>query len=220
MKRIFYPGTRESYPAFKGSLASREVYDKEVGPEAVAAGAAVVGTGFEILKSVITPMTQGDIQVTWPTSPIGVTWPAKPAHLQFNTRTIGRLIIDYVATHPIFGYEFVNVKLRCTVQHNGPEVQATFSFDAEGRRSRLARDTSIAINNPLSLETSPAPANWHSAGVRAYPVIRIPVEFRIDRPWPLSNRNETFTLVLSGMYGFGASASDPEFIKDRRVRWT
>lgn len=200
-----------------------EIYEKPFdyeGPEAVAAGAAVVITGFEILKSIITPMTQGDIQVMWPTSPIGVKWPGKPPGLRLRALTTSRLIINWVERNPITRIEQVNVKLRCHVQYNGPETEATFSFDAEGHRSRLGRDTTISIGNPLSLETQPAPADWQRVGVREYPVVRIPMEFRVDRPWPHDNYNETFTLVLSGMYGFGASARDRQYIKDRRVRYT
>lgn len=183
-----------------------------------ATAAAVVGTGFEILRSALSAMTAGDIGITRPTSEIGVTWPAKPSKLRFNTGLKNRLIISYRETHPLFGYEFVNVRLRCHVQFNGPEVTATFSFDAEGKRSRLARTTSITINNPLSLETRTTPAEWQRMGVTTYPVVRVPVEFRIDRPWPLSNYNATFDLLLSGMYGFGA-ARDRCYIVNRRVCW-
>jgi peptidoglycan hydrolase-like protein with peptidoglycan-binding domain len=189
---------------------SGETYEEE--------SAEAVGVAFEILKSVITPMTQGDIQVTWPTSPIGVTWPQKPSQLRFHTVTSDRLIINWRKTNPISGIEQVNVKLRCHVQYNGPEVQATFSFDAEGRRSRLMRDTYVTINNPLSLDTRTTPADWQKIGVPEYPIVRIPIEFRVDQPWPLDNYNETFTLVLSGMSGFGAFVGDNP-IKDRRIVW-
>jgi hypothetical protein len=190
--------------------------DWETEREAIATGAAVVGTSLEILKSTIVPMTKGDIQVTFPTSPIGVTLKTKSAALNFNTVYNDMLIINHRTVHSVFGYEFVNVKLRCYVQYNGPEVQATFGFDAEGRRSRLGRDTTIAINNPLSLETKPTSSAWQRVGVMVYPVVRIPVEFRVDNPWPLDNHNETFVLVLSGMYGFGASKGESA-IKNRRM---
>ncbi len=186
----------------------------------IAAGAVLqeAAAGFEILRSVITPMTQGEIQVTWPNSPIGVTWPAKPAELHLNATTQSALIVNEVWSSPV-GIEQVNAKLRCHVQYDGPQVQATFSFDAEGRRSRLNNDTYITVNNPLSLETRRASPEWQRVGIREYPVVRIPIEVRIDRIWPQSNYNLTFNLVLSGMYGFGAAVGE-NGIQDKRVAWT
>jgi hypothetical protein len=178
---------------------------------------AALALGFDILKSSIAVMTQGDLNVTWPVSQIGVTWPNKPA-LNYNTKTTSQLIINYEKKNPISGIEQVNVKLRCHVQYNGPEVQATFSFDPEGKRSRLLRDTYIVINNPLSLETQPTSAEWQRLGIPAYPVVRIPVEFRVDHPWPQDNYNLTFMLVLSGMYGFGATPGGA-LIENKQEVW-
>ena len=89
------------------------------------------------------------------------------------------------------------------MQYNGAEVQATFGFTAGGTRSRLMRDSQVNIRNPVSLQTVVASPRWQRAGISAYPVVRIPIEIRVDHPWPQSNDNWTFTLVLSGMYGFG-----------------
>jgi hypothetical protein len=192
-------------------------YDlNELQPEG---GVEAAALGFEIIKSVITPMTQGDINVTWPNSPIGVVMSPKPPGLRLNSLLRNNLIINFRTESPV-GIEGINVRLRCHVQYNGPDVQATFSFDAEGRRSRFGIDTYITVNNPLSLETRPAGADWQRVGVNEYPVVYIPVEFRVDRWWPQSNHNETFMLVISGMYGFGPSADDRQFIKDRRVVYT
>ena len=186
------------------------------GPETVAAGAAVVQTSFEILRSVITPFTVGDVSVTMPNSPIGVTLASKPSNLHLQALRSERLIINWRESNPITDFEQVNIKMRCFVQYNGPEVQATFGFDADGRRSRTGRDTSIIVNNPLSLETRAASAEWKRAGINEYPVIYIPIEFRVDRPWPMSNYNQTFKLVLCGMVGFGTGINDRNFKKDIR----
>ena len=45
---------------------------------AIGAGSLLQETaaGFQIASSVISTVNQGDLHVTWPTSPIGVTWPA------------------------------------------------------------------------------------------------------------------------------------------------
>lgn len=179
---------------------------------------AAVALGFEILKTSISSVTQGDLKVTWPISPIGVTWPGKP-NIAYKALNRSELIIVYHKANPITGLEQVNVKLRCHVVYNGPEVQATFSFDAGGKRSRIMRDTYVVINNPLSLETRPAPEHWRRVGVREYPIIRIPVEFTVDHPWPQDNLNMTFTLVLSGMYGFGAGPGSSQHIVDKKVVW-
>jgi hypothetical protein len=199
---------------------SQHDYDAPIlgeGPETVAAGAAVVQVSFEILKSVISPFTVGDVSVTGPNTPIGVTLASKPANLRLRALSSERLIIDWRESNPITGFEQVNIKMRCFVQYNGPEVTASFGFDADGRRSRTGRDTTIYINNPLSLETRPAPDEWKRVGVDEYPVIYIPIEFRVDRPWPMSNYNQTFKLVLCGMVGFGSGVNDRTFKKDVRI---
>ena len=186
------------------------------GPETVAAGAAVVQTGFEILRSIISPFTVGDVSVMWPNSPIGVTLTNKPPNLRLQALRSENLIINWRESNPFTDFEQVNIKLRCFVQYNGPEVQATFGFDADGRRSRTGRDTSITVNNPLSLETRPTSAEWKRVAIHEYPVIYIPIEFRVDRPWPMSNFNQTFKLVLCGMVGFGTGINDRTFKKDVR----
>lgn len=178
--------------------------------------AEAIGVGFEILRSAIQTVQQGDVQVTWPSSQIGIVATNKPKNIKAYESS--RIIASWREISPV-GIEQVNIRLRCHVQFNGLEVQATFSFDAEGRRSRLMRDTTIVINNPLSLKTFPVTSEyWIGKGIKEYPVIRIPIEFRVDRPWPLENRNETFTLVLSGMYGFGEDQRGI-YIENRRVVW-
>jgi hypothetical protein len=205
-----------AHPSQAREIPFTEEMEAEGGP--AEGTVAAVALGFEILKSTISTMTAGDIKVTWPISQIGVTWPGKP-NLTYKALNRSELIISYYKANPISGIEQVNVKLRCHVVYNGPEVQATFSFDAGGKRSRLMRDTYVTINNPLSLETRPAPEVWRRMGVREYPIIRVPVEFTVDHPWPQDNLNMTFTLVLSGMYGFGAGPGNAEHIVDKKVVW-
>jgi len=57
---------------------------------------------------------------------------------------------------------------------------------------------------PLPLKTVSTTNDWQAIGIRRYPVIEIPIEFRVDDVWPNDNHEETFSLVLSGMHGFGA----------------
>ncbi|MFN0109459.1 MAG: hypothetical protein ACKVZH_11450 [Blastocatellia bacterium] len=207
---------RSALPGQAAEIPFAYEIDTEGGP--AEGTVAAVALGFEVLKSTISTMTQGDIEVTWPISQIGVTWPGKP-NIAYKALNRSELIIVYHKANPISGIEQVNVKLRCHVVYNGPEVQATFSFDAGGKRSRLMRETNIVINNPLSLETRPAPEQWRRVGVREYPIIRIPVEFMVDHPWPQDNLNMTFMLVLSGMYGFGAGPGSSQHIVDKKVVW-
>jgi hypothetical protein len=198
------------------ALARAAIQRNPLAP-AVAAGSVLqeAAAGFEILRSTLSPLAQGDLQVTWPNTPVGVTWPAKPAGLRLTALTRDALIFSYRWTG--LGIEKVNVRLRCHVQFDGAQVQATFSFDAEGRRSRLMNDTSVIINNPLSLETRQAPEAWRAAGVQEYPVVRIPFEVRVDHPWPRSNFNYTANLILSGMYGWGAAPGEMGVQNEREV---
>jgi len=103
--------------------------------------------------------------------------------------------------------ENANVKLECIAQYNGPEIWATFNLAIDGMRSRLGTETSIDIRPQLDLQTMEAPDNWKKLGVNEFPVIYLPVSIFVDEPWPNDNFKASFTLVLSGMYGFGASAS-------------
>lgn len=189
--------------------------DPATGAAVASAGAALASLGFEIVTRAISPFTTGDLQVTRPAGQIGVTMPGKP-NVQWNWVRRSMLVIDYRTTTNV-GIETVRVKMRCNISYNGPEVLASFGFDAGGKRSRLGRDTQISINNPLPLTATPAPAGWRRLGVRYFPVVEIPIEFRIDHPWPTSNREETFSLVLSGNRGFG-SASHAPIIRRRVVR--
>jgi hypothetical protein len=158
--------------------------------------------GFEIVKTVISPMWTGDVNYTGPTSTIGVRWPSAPARA--DTMENNKRLFSFTDVH-VTGAVYVDVKLRAWVQYNGPEVEVTFTFDR--KRSRMARDTTVDIGNPLSLKTKTASSAWQAAGVPVYPTIEIPISCRVDRPFPLSNWNLSFFLVLSGMYGFGPDAS-------------
>jgi hypothetical protein len=165
-------------------------------------GAGWAQLGFEILKTSIGVFWEGDIRYTGPTSQIGVVMPNKP-DLDFNTSNKSRKIINF-RSEALAGIETVNVKFRCRIQYNGPEVVASFGFDAGGKRARLGRDVEITVRNPLALKTVRTSKAWRDVGIKRYPVIKIPIEFRFDDLWPNPNREETFTLILSGMWGFGA----------------
>jgi len=111
--------------------------------------------------------------------------------------------------------EHANVKLQCVAQYNGPEVWATFDLAIDGMRSRLGTETTIDIKPQLDLETMEAPDNWKKAGLNDFPVIYLPVTIFVDEPWPADNFKASFTLILSGMYGFGTSSGGP-FQQDYR----
>lgn len=196
-------------------LLGQEV-DPATGAAVVSAGAALASLGFEIVTRAISPFTTGDLRVTKPAGQIGVTLPGK-ANVRWAWTRRSMLVIDH-RSRTNAGIESVRVKMRCNISYNGPEVLASFGFDVGGRRSRLGRDTQISINNPLPLMATPAPERWHRFGVRYFPIIEIPIEFRVDHPWPTSNREETFSLVLSGNRGFGSAQHRP--IIRRRVART
>ena len=185
---------------------SSEGFEQQENPAGVAiAGGALA---FDILRAGISTLKQGDLTVTMPTGEIGVIPSNVPPGVRLNTRTIlNKVIFSYRDTNPISGIEQVNIQLTCTVQYNGPQVTASFGFTPDGTRSRLMRDTTINIRNPLSLQTMRAPENWVRAGITEYPVVLVPIEVRVNRPWPLSNANFSFNLVLSGMYGLGRTAN-------------
>ena len=124
-------------------------------------------------------------------------------------------IFKYRITTPV-GIEVVNVKLRCYVQYDGPQVQVTFQIPANGNRSRLGRDTYITIGNPLSLQRLSAPKTW-PAGLDKYPVVRIPVSIFVDQLWPNANLKVSFMLVVSGLMGFGAKPKAPYIVDYKKV---
>ncbi len=169
----------------------------------IIAGAALA---FNILSSGVSTLRHGDLSVTMPTSEIGVRATNVPPRIRQNTKSI--------VNHIIFSFEegnavvqHVKIQLTCTVQYNGPEVTASFGFTPDGARSRLMRDTTINIRNPLGLQTIRTSEAWVRAGIPEYPVVLVPIEIRVDRPYPLSNYNWSFNLVLSGMYGLGRAAN-------------
>jgi hypothetical protein len=158
--------------------------------------------GFELVRTGLSVFWQGDIRYTGPTSQIGVQMPNKP-DLDYQWIRKSRTIIQYRTTTAV-GIEAVNVQFRCDISYSGPEVLASFGFAAGGQRARLGSEAEVSVREPLPLKTVPTTAEWQAIGIRRYPVIEIPIEFRVDEPWPNDNHEETFSLVLSGMHGFGA----------------
>lgn len=179
-------------------------------------GTAIAGAAlaFEVLTSSVAAMQQGDIAVTWPTSEVGVRATNLPAGQRQNTITQTRSIFHH-RIETIGGWEAVDVELQATVQFNGGEVLATFSFAAGGKRSRTQYDTQVNVRNPVNLETIRAPANFRRIGINEFPVVRVPIEIDIDVPFPWSNRHWRFDLMLSGMYGWGRTAGP-----DTYENWT
>jgi hypothetical protein len=173
---------------------------------------------FEILSTGISALSQGDIEYTGPTSEIGVLAPGLPDNIRQGLRT-------HTKHHEVFSYsrdsnggvELVNVKLECILQWNGPEVQATFSFPADGMRSRLLNDTKVSIRNPVSLERLDAPDAWKAIGVAQYPIVRIPISIFVDHPFPADNYKVSFDLLVSGMYGFGTDTMS--MFQEYREHW-
>jgi hypothetical protein len=108
-----------------------------------------------------------------------------------------------------WGPETGNIKLRCICQYNGPEVTATFDLAPDGMRARHGCEASIDIKPQLSLSTIEAGADWKKVGIDRFPVVYLPVSIFIDEPWPSQNYKASFTLVLSGISGFGTSSSGP-----------
>jgi hypothetical protein len=173
-----------------------------VGEPAIAA----VALGFEIIKSGISTMAKGDIAYTGPSSTIGVRAdriePEMRAKLKTTTATAR--VFQYRWVGEVTRIEKVNVKLDCSVQYNGPEVEATFHIPADGMRSRMNNDVTITVGNPLSLERKTLSADWRKAGFLEYPVVQIPISVFVDRQWPRDNKKVSFMLVISGLYGFAA----------------
>jgi hypothetical protein len=173
-----------------------------------AAGAAVAKEAWEVVKSGVAELMKGDIHYNGPTSEVSVRY-NNPKGVALKQRNTSRTIFRYRSETPV-GIEAVNVKLDCLVQYDGPEVSVTFQIPADGDRSRLASDTYITIAPPLTLESLPMPADWQRIGVSSYPVVRFPVTVFVDEPWPNDNYKQSFQLVLSGLYGFGADGLSPK----------
>lgn len=181
--------------------------------EPIIAGAALA---FTVMSAGISEMRSGDVYYTGPSSPIGVTAENVPEGINLVQTTRRAAVFSYEKSNPISGIEQVNVQLDCIIQYDGPQVQATFQMPRS--RSRLTYDTYIRIENPLSLERLPAPDSWVDKGITHYPVVRVPITVFIDHPWPRSNLNDSFMLVLSGMYGFAAEPGG-EVYEDRNTYW-
>lgn len=182
--------------------------------EPVTAGAAAAGIakeiGFKVIEAGIGELKKGDVTMRRPDKPVGVTAESMPEELRLKLNptpmTTRKVIWSYYSQNKL-GMEAVNVKLTCEVQYNGPEVQAIFDLPADGMRSRLGSDTFIEIQNPLSLERMTPSASWLAAGFKFLPVVYVPISIFVDEPWPNDNTKATFSLVLSGLYGLGKSAS-------------
>jgi peptidoglycan hydrolase-like protein with peptidoglycan-binding domain len=198
----------------------REVALEQLAPAAkIAAGGLVlnfVKFGMDTFKTI----KEGDLSFTGPSAPIGIRTDNVPPEFNLRQQTKSLLLTNFIEESKL-GVEQVNIKLRCKVIYDGLNLEARFSFDPGGDRSRLLRNTVIRVDPAFDLETEGAPRGWVSCGVPDYRVLRIPVVFKIDRPWPLDNYNENFELVLSTMYGFGATASGPgrAHIQSRSVKW-
>lgn len=181
--------------------------------EPVSAGAAAAGIakeiGFKVIEAGIGELKKGDVTFRKPDKPVGVVAESMPEELRLKINPVPaasrKIIYSYRSVNNA-GMECASVKLVCEVQYNGPEVQAVFDLPADGMRSRLGTDTTIEIQNPLSLERMPAPPSWQAAGFKLLPVVQIPVSIFVDEPWPNDNTKVTFNLVLSGLAGFGRTA--------------
>ncbi len=192
----------------QGGASEAEFYNQQENPAIAGPIIAGLSLGFTVLSSAVATLRHGDLQVTMPTSEVGVTATNLPAGVRLNTKTINnRVVFYYRKANPTTDLEQVNIQLTCTVQYNGPEVKATFGFAPDGARARLLRDATVNIRNPLNLQTMRTSADWVRAGIPEYPVVIVPVEVRVDHPWPQSNANFSFNLVLSGMYGLGRTAT-------------
>jgi len=167
---------------------------------------AAVEIGYDILKSSISELQEGDIYFNGPSSTIGVraTGLTDAVRGKLKTKQTSKRIFSYRWVGEVIQLEKVNVKLDCYVQWNGPEVEVTFQIPADGNRARLSNDVKLSVGNPMSLETLPMPTGWEKTGITLFPVVRIPVSAFVDRPWPRSNYKESFLLVVSGLYGFGS----------------
>ena len=175
----------------------------------------IASEGFKLLAWAGGELRKGDIHWRGPRG-FNMVWTNKPSNLDFQTLSSQKTIINYRSV-TWAGIEAVNIKLVCELIYNGPEFQARFWFKPGGNRSRLGSDTYITVNEPFSIITKPTSSAWRRFGIRKYPVIEARINFTVDEPWPNDNHHETFKLVLSGMYGFGASASDRRYIKERMV---
>ena len=190
----------------------REVPFEGVAPAAAAAaGASALGVAkfaLDFVKfgvDIIQKIVAGGIKLIAPRDEIGIRVTNKPSEFLLQPIRKSLLIFNYQAT--IGGVEAVRVKLECTVVYDGLNLQARFAFQEGGDRSRLGANTVVKIDKPFDLENARAPQDWQRCGVADYRILRIPITIRIDRPWPLSNYNENFELLLSNMYGFGASGN-------------
>jgi hypothetical protein len=182
----------------------------------VEVGVAAAEIGFQIIQAGVAQAMQGDIKLNAPSGDIGVRVDSgRPSWLRSGTHTSSLEVFRYRSSAP--AGEAVNVKLQAQVQYNGLEVSCSFGIPADGNRSRWGTDTTININNPLSLLELDTPAEWQAIGIMKYPVVFVPISIFVDEPWPNDNYKVSFNLTISGMYGFGAHGYN---IKESYVEWT
>jgi len=182
----------------------------------------VKDTGIVLLVSALTEAKKGDIVLRQPTGPIGATWPIMPEALRRRLsgppflQKVSKTIVTHHAS--VRGVEVVSIELECTVQYNGPEVQATFGLLPAGMRSRLGVEAQIEIRNPLALEREYLPPTLRKdLGFDSWPILYVPISVIVDYVWPSANSKETFNLVLSGRYGLGKSAEGDYKDSEKRV---
>ena len=157
---------------------------------------------FSILSAGIAEMKHGDIKYTGPTGTVGVVATNIPTSVRLHEINAQRELFSYRSEAP--AGEAVNVKIECYVTYDGPQVQMTLQFPADGMRARFDSDVSVTVGNPLSIETGDMPDSWAAAGITHYPIVRVPFSVFVDEPWPNDNYKVSFMLVLSGLTGFGA----------------
>ncbi len=198
----------------------REAEFENIAPAVAISGAGLALNFVKFGFDTIAKITAGDLTFRGPRQAVGIRTTNIPSHFNPKVKQKSLLIINFVEDGPL-DLSRVNVKLRCKVQYDGMNLDVRFSFDPQGRRSRLGRDTVVKIGDPMSLERGQAPVVWQRCGVPDYRILRIPISYTVDRPWPLDNYNENFELVLSSMYGFGATASGSgrKHIQNQRVAW-
>jgi peptidoglycan hydrolase-like protein with peptidoglycan-binding domain len=160
----------------------------------------LVRSGFEVAR-----LLDGSFKLDAPSPSLKA--PQSPFGIGHNEQQARAIIVDLKEDGP-FGLERINVKVACVVAYDGINLEASFRTEAGGERTRLMRDVAVRIGTPTTIEKKIAPDDWQRCGVREYVVMRLPVKVSIDMPFPIDNHEETFELVLSSMYGFGASAQD------------
>jgi hypothetical protein len=163
---------------------------------------------FQIVEAAISESRVGDVYVAGPDGTVGVAATNLPEGLQLRTTHATRELITY-RRESNAGIELVNLKVRCIVEYDGPQVRMSVDFPADGLKSLWLNQSRVMIGNPTGMSTAPTDEHWQALGVNSYPVIRVPVSVSIDHPWPADSYRVSFNVVLSGMFGFGAAGTGP-----------